>query len=88
MPTIIMSAELETSFESWVQNFDDHQPARAEVGIKDIYRGYVLNDPSQIRVVLWTPSMEVVESFMEEHAEHIKNSGHNLETTVVTVCSD
>jgi len=88
MPTIILNAELETTYESWVANFDAHQPERNQFGIKDIYRGHPLNNPNQIYVVLWVPSMEKMDSFMEKNAEHIKNSGHNLDSTEITVCSD
>ena len=83
-----MNAELETDYEAWAANYDDHKSARVAAGIRDIYRGSVLDKPDNIRVVMWVPSMEVMESFIDEHKDHIENSGHKLDTTEVTLCSD
>lgn len=88
MPTIILHAEIETPYESWVESFDAHQSARDEAGIKSLYRGHVMDNPKEIYIVLSVPSMDTMSAFMEQHAEEIKKSGHNLESTRVTVCSD
>ena len=88
MPTIIMNAKLEKPYDDWVKAFDEHQSVRAAVGIKDMYRGHELSDPNTIHVVMSVPSMEIMDAFMKENAEFIKNAGHNLESTQVTVCTD
>ena len=88
MPTIIMNAKLEKTYDDWVKAFDEHQSLRTAVGIKDMYRGHELSDPNTIHVVMSVPSMEIMDAFMKEHAEFIKNAGHNLESTQVTVCTD
>jgi hypothetical protein len=88
MPTIILNADIEKTYESWVQNFDSHQTARKSAGIEALYRGHVIDDPKKVFIVLSTPSMEVMDNFMKQNADHIKNSGHILESTKITVCSD
>ena len=88
MPTIIMNAKLEKPYDDWVKAFDEHRSARNAVGIKDIFRGHELSDPNTIHVVMSVPSMEIMDTFMKENAEFIKNAGHNLESTQVTVCTD
>lgn len=88
MPTIILHAQLDASYESWVESFDAHQSARDEAGIKSLYRGHVVDNPKEIYIVLCVPSMDTMNAFMEKHGEEIKNSGHNLESTRITVCSD
>ena len=88
MPTIIMNAKLEKTYDDWVKAFDEHQSLRTAVGIKDMYRGHELSDPNTIHVVMSVPSMEIMDAFMKENAAFIKNAGHNLESTQVTVCTD
>ena len=88
MPTIIMNAKLEKTYDDWVKAFDEHQSLRTAVGIKDMYRGHELSDPNTIHVVMSVPSMEIMDTFMKDNAEFIKNAGHNLESTQVTVCTD
>jgi len=88
MPTIIMNAKLEKPYNAWVKAFDEHQSLRSAVGIKDMYRGHELSDPHTIHVVMSVPSMKIMDDFMKENAEFIKNAGHNLESTQVTVCTD
>ena len=88
MPTIIMNAKLEKPYGDWVKAFDEHQSQRTAVGIKDIYRGHELSDHNTIHVIMSVPSMEIMDAFMKEHTEFIKNAGHNLESTQVTVCID
>jgi hypothetical protein len=88
MPTVIMTAKLEKPFADWVKVFDNHKPAREAAGIRAIYRGHQLDAPDTIHVLMSVPSMAVMEAFIAEHGETIKNSGHNVESTKVTVCSD
>lgn len=88
MPTLIMRAKLEKSWEHWVAAYDAHKTAREEVGMKDIYRGHSADDTTTIHVVAWTPSMQVLEEFMQANANVIKDAGHIPESTKITVCSD
>ena len=88
MPTILMTAKLEKPFSDWVKVFDGHKPARQAAGIRDIYRGHQLDAPDTIHVLMSVPSVEALEAFIAEHSETIKSSGHNIESTKATVCSD
>ena len=88
MPTLIMKAKLEKPYEHWVKVFDNHRPAQEEAGLKILYRGHVIDDPSTIQTVIYTPSMEVMQKFMEESGEVITNAGHIMDSTEMTVCSD
>ena len=88
MPTIIMNAKLEKPYDEWVKAFDEHQSLRTAVAINDMYRRHELGDPLTVHVVMSVPSMKIMDDFMKENADFIKNAGHNLESTQVTVCTD
>ena len=55
--------------------------------MKEILVGWCEED-QRIHVCFEVDSMEVMEKFMEKHAEVIASSGHKQETTVVKVLSD
>jgi hypothetical protein len=88
MPTILMTAKLEKPYADWAKAFDDHKPAREAAGIRDIYRGHQLDAPDTIHVLMSVPSMDVMAAFIAEHGETMKKSGHKVESTETTVCSD
>ena len=48
----------------------------------------MIDDPSTIQTVIYTPSMEVMQKFMEESGEVIDEAGHIMDSTEMTVCSD
>ena len=61
--------------------------ARDEANMKEILVGWCEED-QRIHVCFEVESMEVMQKFMETHAEVIASSGHKQETTVVKVLSD
>ena len=67
--------------------YDGHKWARDEANMKEILVGWCEED-QRIHVCFEVESMEVMEKFMEKHAEVIASSGHKQETTVVKVLSD
>ena len=48
----------------------------------------MIDDPSTIQTVIYTPSMEIMQKFMEESGEVIAEAGHIMDSTKMTVCSD
>ena len=48
----------------------------------------VCEEDQRIHVCFEVESMEVMQKFMETHAEVIASSGHKQETTVVKILSD
>ena len=82
-----MNAELSTSYAEWKKAYDDHKWARDEANMKEILVGWCEED-QRIHVCFEVESMEVMQKFMETHAEVIASSGHKQETTVVKILSD
>ena len=87
MMRILMNAELSTSYAEWKKAYDDHKWARDEANMKEILVGWCEED-QRIHVCFEVESMEVMQRFMETHAEVIASSGHKQETTVVKILSD
>ena len=87
MMRILMNAELSTSYAEWKKAYDDHKWARDEANMKEILVGWCEED-QRIHVCFEVESMEVMQKFMETHAEVIASSGHKQETTVVKILSD
>ena len=84
---LLMNAELSTSYTEWKKIYDGHKWARDEANMKESLVGWCEED-QRIHVCFEVESMEVMEKFMEKHAEVIASSGHKQETTVVKVLSD
>ena len=87
MMRILMNAELSTSYAEWKKAYDDHKWARDEANMKEILVGWCEED-QRIHVCFEVESMEVMQKFMETHAEVIASSGHKQETTVVKILSE
>ena len=84
---ILMNAELEKPYRDWKKVYDAHKTARDEAGIKEILCGWCEED-QRIHVCFEVESMEIMQSFMVEHQDIIKESGHKAETTVAKVITD
>ena len=87
MMRILMNAELSTSYAEWKKAYDDHKWTWDEANMKEILVGWCEED-QRIHVCFEVESMEVMQKFMETHAEVITSSGHKQETTVVKILSD
>ncbi|MBC8552781.1 MAG: hypothetical protein ISR74_06930 [Candidatus Thioglobus sp.] len=59
-------------------------------GIKTVYRGQDLNESDTIHVVMFTPTMEALQSHMEADADVIARAGGdpNPEAATISMCSD
>ena len=62
----------------------------SKYGIKTLYRGQQLDDPNTIHVVMNTPSMEALQSHMENDAHLMADAGADPspDGTQMTMCSD
>ena len=89
MPKILMEAQINKPFDHWVGVFDADNEVRLANGFTSIYRGHKLDDPSSI-VVLMGGDPSKMEEFMSrpEQAKTIKEAGHIVESTKVTILSD
>ena len=84
---ILMNAELEKPYSDWRKVYNAHKSVRDEAGITEILCGWCEED-QRIHVCFEVESMEVMQSFMEQHQDIIKESGHKAETTVAKVITD
>ena len=91
MPTLVIKGKITKGYEHWVNVYDQAEELRdTKYGIKTIYRGHELEDSNTIHVVMYTPSMDVLQQHMENEAELIAEAGGdpNPESNVITLCSD
>ena len=88
MPKILMEAQINKPFDHWVGVFDADKEALLPNGFTPIYRGHKLDDPNTI-VVLMDGDPSKMEEFMSrpEQAKTIKEAGHIVESTKVTILS-
>ena len=72
MPTLVIKGKITKGYEHWLEAFDGSENMRnSKYGIKCLYRGYQMDDPNTIHVVLYTPSMEIIQQHKENDAELI-----------------
>ena len=73
----------------WKKMFDQHSNAREAAGIKTIYVGNEIENTNKVHIVIETPAADTMQKFMQdpENAKVIEQSGHKLETTVMSICS-
>ena len=91
MPTLVIKGKITKGYDHWVRVYDEAEKLRnSKYKIKTIYRGHELEDPNTIHVVMYTPSMEVLQQHMENEAKLIETAGGdpNPEANVIVLCSD
>ena len=91
MPTVIVKGKITKGYDQWVTAFDSAETLRSEkYGITTIYRGKDLNEPDTIHAVMQTPSMEALQSHMENDAHIIAEAGGdpNPDANSVSIASD
>jgi hypothetical protein len=87
MVIIHFSFKITTSFDHWVASFDQDQTLLNRDGITTLSRGFLLNDPSQVRIIDSAPSLAASEANMAGNSATIDDSGHEVESTVLAVFS-
>ena len=91
MPTLIITSKVTKGYEHWAKSYDSAEELRvSQYGIKTIYRGHDAEDPTTIRVVMNTPTMEALQQHMQNDAELMADAGGDPspEATTIVVCSD
>ena len=91
MPTLIIKGKITKGYDHWVKVYDEAEELRnSKYGIKTIYRGHDIENSDTIHVVMFTPSMYVLQEHMEAEAELIAKAGGDPspEANVITFCSD
>ncbi len=84
MLTVIVTAELEVDFVTWEARYLAHKPVREEAGIEDVFVGKVLNE-NKFLSVLTVPSVDALNTFMEQNSKFMESVGHKVNTTNVVI---
>jgi hypothetical protein len=82
---VLVSFALNTDYTDWKARYDEHAASREAAGIREVYVGHELDDPSQVHALYEADSRAVFDTFMQapENAAFARASGHRLETTQV-----
>ena len=91
MPTLILKQKITKGYDHWLATYDGAEDLRnSKYSIKTIYRGHDVSDPDTIHVVMYTPSMEVIQEHMKNEAELIAAAGGDTapETMSMSIASD
>ena len=75
-----------TDFDTWLDGYKDHQKAREEAGIREIYCGHHEDNPCHLVSLYEAPSTEAFNAFMQrpENEAFAAKVGYKLESTSVT----
>jgi hypothetical protein len=84
METNVVTFNITSSYEEWAKLYDGSVELQKQAGITSLFRGVDKENPSKVCVVMQAEP-GVIDSFMAANAEMIANSGHVLESTVVSV---
>ena len=82
METTVITFDITTSFEDWVNAYDESLPMQKEFGLESLYRGHEKDDPTRC-VVIVSASEGALDKFMEANAEMVAESGHVMESTIL-----
>ena len=88
MAIIYISFKITRPFQAWAETFDNDQAQLNRDGITTLTRGYLLDDPTQVRIVMRAPSLAVLEANMAANSDTINDSGNVIESTVLEVFSE
>ena len=83
METTVITFNITSSFEDWVNAYDESLPTQKEFGLNSLYRGHEKDDPTKC-VVIVSASEGALDKFMEANAAMVAASGHVMESTVLT----
>ena len=83
METTVITFDITTSFEDWVNAYDESLPIQKEFGLESLYRGHQKDNPTKC-VVIVSASEGALDRFMEANAEIVAASGHVMESTILT----
>ena len=76
--------KINNDFFDWETAFYSSQPTARKHGIVEIFHGMKSEDPSSCAVLAMIDSEEQMNEFMQSAGDSIAESGHILESTVVT----
>ena len=76
MPTVIIKGKMTKGYDHWLAAFEGLEERRdKDYGIRTLYRGQDLQEADTFHLVMFTPSMEVLQSHMEDEAVLIAEAG-------------
>ena len=59
VPILVLKGKINKPYDLWADEFDANDKMRSlKYGIKSRYRGHKVNDPTEVRVVMYAPSLE------------------------------
>ena len=83
METTVITFNITSSFEDWVNAYDESLPTQKEFGLNSLYRGHEKDDPTKC-VVIVPASEGALDKFMDANAEMVAASSNVMESTVLT----
>ena len=81
METTVITFNITSSFEDWVNAYDESLPTQKEFGLESLYRGHEKDDPTKC-VVIVSASEGALDKFMEANTEMVATLGQLMERTV------
>lgn len=91
MPTVIIKGKMTKGYVHWLAAFDALEEHRdKDYGIRTLYRGQDLQEADTFHLVMFAPSMEVLQSHMENDAALIAEAGGdpNPDASTMSISSD
>ena len=82
METTVITFDITSSFETWVNAYDESLPKQEEFGLVSLYRGHAKDDPTKC-IVIVSAGEGALDKFMAANAEMVAASGHVMESTVL-----
>ena len=83
METNVITFDITSSFENWVNAYDESLPKQEEFGLVSLYRGHEKDVPTKC-IVSVSADEGALDKFMEANAKMVAASGHVIESTVFT----
>lgn len=70
MPILVLKGKINKPYDLWADEFDANDEMRSlKYGIKSRYRGHKVNDPTEVRIVMYTPSLEEFEHHLQTNSD-------------------
>ena len=70
VPILVLKGKINKPYDLWADEFDANDEMRSlKYGIKSRYRGHKVNDPTEVRVVMYAPSLEEFEYHLQTNSD-------------------
>ena len=89
VPILVLKGKINKPYDLWADEFDANDELRSlKYGIKSRYRGHKMNDPTEVRIEMYAPSLEEFEHHLQTNSDlrALKSDSNDTDSNHLIYC--